>query len=163
MAETVHLYLKANGQDIKGESTQESLGRKDSIECYGVSVKANTAREPGTGIASGRRQYEPLTFKKRLDRSSPLLAKAMVENQKIDGEFKFFRPNPNGDGTTQHFYTLTVKNGRLSSMRQWSPESFSPGESNEPVLEEFAVVFGSIGWTFVDGGISHEDSWSQNR
>ena len=33
MAETVHLFLKANGTDIKGESTQTSLGRADSIEC----------------------------------------------------------------------------------------------------------------------------------
>src|SRR5688572_25005194 len=30
MAETVHLYLKANGTDIKGESSQTSLGRQDS-------------------------------------------------------------------------------------------------------------------------------------
>ena len=28
MAESVHLYLKANGTDIKGESTQTSLGRE---------------------------------------------------------------------------------------------------------------------------------------
>ena len=41
MAETVHLYLKANGTDIKGSSSQESLGRKDSIECvyYEQAVK----------------------------------------------------------------------------------------------------------------------------
>ena len=28
MAETVHLYLKSNGTDINGESTQTSLGRE---------------------------------------------------------------------------------------------------------------------------------------
>ena len=38
MAETVHLYLKANGADVKGESTQHSLGRENSIECVPVDI-----------------------------------------------------------------------------------------------------------------------------
>src|SRR5688572_18455268 len=98
MAETVHLFLKANGTDIKGDSTQHSLGRQDSIECLYYKQASITAREAGTGMATGRRQYEPLVIRKRIDKSSPLLAKAQCENQAIEGTFKFFRPNPTGDG-----------------------------------------------------------------
>ena len=76
MAETVHLYLKANGKDIKGESTQESLGRKDSIECVSYNQSVKTAREAGTGMMTGRRQYEPLRIVKRVDKASPLIKKA---------------------------------------------------------------------------------------
>ena len=53
MAETVHLYLKANGTDIKGESTQTSLGRQDSIECVYYEQGVKTAREAGSGMATG--------------------------------------------------------------------------------------------------------------
>lgn len=60
MAETVHLYLKANGTDIKGESTQVSLGREGSIECVYYEQGVITARESGSGLATGRRQYQPL-------------------------------------------------------------------------------------------------------
>ncbi len=100
MAETVHLYLKANGKDVKGESTQTSLGREGSIECIEYDQGVQTAREAATGMVTGRRQYAPLRIVKRIDRSSPLLMKALTGNEKIDGAFKFFRPNPNGDGTT---------------------------------------------------------------
>lgn len=37
-----------------------------------------TGREAGSGIATGRRQYEPLKITKRLDKSSPLLYRAMA-------------------------------------------------------------------------------------
>src|SRR5512143_3066747 len=111
MAETVHLYLKANGKDIKGESTQESLGRKDSIECVAYDQGVSTAREAATNMMTGRRQYQPLRIVKRIDKASPLLMKALTGNEKIDGVFKFFRPNPAGDGTTEQFYTVEVKEG----------------------------------------------------
>lgn len=50
MAETVHLYLKANGADINGESTQTSLGREGSIECLFFEDAVRTAREKGSEI-----------------------------------------------------------------------------------------------------------------
>jgi len=163
MAETVHLYLKANGADIKGESTQVSLGRKDSIECLYLEQAVKTAREAGSGMATGRRQYEPLLVRKRIDKSTPLIAKALVENAKIDGAFKFFRPNPTGDGTTEQFYTIEIKNGRVASQRQFVPDTIVPASSTEPPQEEVTFVFHTIKWTFTQGGISHEDTWSENR
>ena len=163
MAETVHLSLKANGQDIKGESTQQSLGRKDTIECVSYEQKVLTAREAGSGMATGRRQYEPLLIRKRIDKSSPLIMKALVENQKIDGVFKFFRPNPKGDGTTEQFYTVEIKDGRIASIDQNVPNCIAPASSTEPPLEEVSFVFHTIKWTITDGGVSHEDTWSGNR
>ena len=109
MAETVHLYLKANGQDIQGESTQIDLGRENSIECVQFKDSVRTARELGSRAAVGRRVHEPIEILKRIDKSTPLLAKALCRNERIDAEFKFFRPNPDGDGTTEHFYTVKVK------------------------------------------------------
>ena len=163
MAETVHLYLKANGTDIKGESTQTSLGRQDSIECVAYSQKVITAREAGSGMATGRRQYEPLVIRKRIDKSSPLLMKALVENQRIDATFKFFRPNVQGDGTTEQFYTVEIADGRVASIRQYVNDTIIPATATDPPLEEVTFVFHTINWTVADGGVTHEDSWSANR
>jgi hypothetical protein len=96
MAETVHLYLKANGTDIKGDSSQTSLGRENSIECVYFEQAVKTAREAGSGMATGRRQYEPLLIRKRIDKSSPLIAKALVENTVIEGEVQVLPPEPHG-------------------------------------------------------------------
>ena len=161
MAETVHLFLKANGKDIKGESTQRSLGRADSIECLSYEQECVTAREAGTALATGRRQYTPLKIRKRIDKASPLLMKALVKNEVIEAEFKFFRPSPTGDGTTEQFYTVAIKQGRISSIKQVVSDTFTPASSNEPPLEEVSFVFHTISWLYTDGGVQHEDKWDE--
>ena len=163
MAETVHLYLKASGAEIKGDSTQTSLGREGSIECVYYEQAVKTARESGSALATGRRQYEPLLIRKRIDKSTPLLAKALCNNQVIEGKFKFFRPNPNGDGTTEQFFTVEIKQGRISSQKQIVPDTIVPATSTEPPLEEVTFVFHSISWTITNGGITHDDTWDTQR
>jgi type VI secretion system secreted protein Hcp len=162
MAETVHLYLKSNGTDIKGESTQESLGRKDSIECVAYEQEVKTARELGTGMVTGRRQYAPLKIVKRIDKASPLLMKALTNNEKIDGTLKFFRPNPKGDGTTEQFFTVEIKEGHVASVKDFVPSTLEEKDRHNPPLEEVTFVFKTIKWTFTNGGITHQDSWSGN-
>lgn len=166
MAETVHLFLKANDVAIQGDSTQTSEGRADSIECISYEQEAITAREGGSAQATGRRQYKPLMIRKRIDKSSPLLAKALCENQVIDATFKFYRPRPGGDGTTENFYNVAIKKGRLASLKQVSPDCLAPALSplsDAPPLEEVGFVFHSIEWTYLDGGIQHEDTWDSPR
>ena len=162
MAETVHLYLKANGNDIQGESTQTSLGRENSIECLFFHAEVMTAREKGSGLATGRRQYQPLMVRKRIDKATPLLAKALCNNEVIEGTFKFFRPNPAGDGTTQHFYTVEISKGRVATQKMWNPDTIEPATSTMPAMEEVSFVFHTITWTYEDTGATHQDSWNAN-
>jgi type VI secretion system secreted protein Hcp len=162
MAETVHLYLKANGTDIQGESTQLSLGRENSIECLSFRDSVRTAREQSSGVASGRRTYEPVRITKRIDKSSPLLAKALTMNEVVEGVFKFFRPNPAGDGTTEHFFTVEIKEGRISQINRVSPDTIDPASATAPPLEDVSFVFGYIRWTYEPDGVEHVDQWREN-
>ncbi len=162
MAETVHLYLKSNGSDIQGESSQTSLGRENSIECVYYEQGVVTAREAGSGVATGRRQYTPLMIRKRIDKSTPMIAKALTRNEVIEGTFKFFRPNPTGDGTTEQFYTVEMREGRVASQKLISPNTIVPATAFEPPLEEVAFNFHTITWTYEDGGVTHTDSWREN-
>ena len=161
MAETVHAYIKSNGSDIQGESSQTSLGRENSIECFYFEDNVRTAREKGTGMATGRRTYEPIKFLKRIDKSSPLLAKSLCNNEVIEGSFRFFRPSPTGDGTTQQFFTVEITEGRIASIKRVSPNCIDPASSADPPLEEIQVVFHTITWTYEDGGVMHTDSWRE--
>lgn len=163
MAETVHLFLKADGKDIKGESTQTSLGRESSIECLYYEQEGIVPREAGTAAGTNRREFTKMVIRKRIDKASPLLMKAMLEHTKVEGDFKFFRPSPAGDGTTEQFYTVSIEDGRISGVRQFSPDAHEPSTSTVPPLEEVAFVFKNISWTITDGGISHKDEWAKNR
>ena len=163
MAETVHLYLKANGVDVEGESTQTSLGRENSIECLSFLDAVRTAREKGSGLATGRRTHEGVTIRKRIDKSSPILAQALCNNEVIEGVFKFFRPAPSGDGTTEHFFTIEIGEGRLSSIRRISPDVIDPASAAEPPTEEIHFVYHNITWTYDITGASAHDNWRENK
>ncbi|MEX1366590.1 MAG: type VI secretion system tube protein TssD [Nannocystaceae bacterium] len=163
MAENVHLYLKSNGEDIQGESTQTSLGRENSIECLSFVDSVRTAREKSSGLATGRRTFEPIIFRKRIDKSSPLLARSLCENEVVEGVFKFFRPNPAGDGTTEHFFTVEFGKGRLSSVRRISPDTIDPASATEPPTEEVGIVFHNITWTYEPTGASHYNDWAESQ
>lgn len=163
MAEPVHLKLKANGSDIKGESTVTSLGRADTIECLAYEQAVHAPREMTTGVATGRRDYQPLRILKRIDKASPLIYKALRANHAIEAEFLFFRPSPKGDGTTEQFYTVKITKANIASVRDYVPNVNDAQASNQPPLEEVTFRFGNIKWVFTDGGIEDEDKWAENQ
>jgi type VI secretion system secreted protein Hcp len=158
MAETVHLTLLANGVQIEGDSRQTTLGRENTIEC--LAFEATGTAPQSAGGASGRRRYLPLRIVKPIDRATPGIAKAFTENQVIEGIFRFYRPNPNGDGTTQQHFTVEIRQGRVASIRQLVPNLFDVAVADEPEREEVTFAFSTIVWTFEVGGISHEDTWT---
>jgi type VI secretion system secreted protein Hcp len=154
-AETVHLYLKINGAAVKGESTQSSLGRQDSIECiyYEHSIgSASIAAGANREVARGAPRYNPIVIRKRIDKSSPLLIKAISDNQPVEGIFKFFRPNPTGDGTTQQFYTVRFEGGHVDSIKQYVPDTIDPATASDPPMEEVTFSYSSVSFTYTDGG-----------
>ena len=161
MAQSVHLYLTANGTKIDGDSTILSLDRENSIECLSFEDSVRTAREASSGLSTGDRTYEPLRIVKRIDKSSPLLAKALCDNEVIEGTFKFFRPAPSGDGTTEQFFTVEIQEGRIGAITRVSPDVIDPASSTAPPTEEVTFVFGYIRWCYEPDGVEHVDHWSQ--
>lgn len=161
MAENVYLFLKASGTDIPGDSTVSSDGRENSIECLEYRDSVATPRDASSGMATGRRSYEPIKILKRLDRSTPLIFKALCNNEAIEATFRFFRPNPTGDGTTQHFFTVEIGQARISQIERVNPNTMQGVTATEPAYEEVSFVFGTIRACYEDGGIEHVDEWTQ--
>ncbi len=164
MAETVHLFLKAkNTGDIAGESSQTSLGRENSIECLELEWSVETAREAGSLKATGRRTYRDLRIRKRIDKATPLILKALCDNEEVDATFRFFRPDPGGTGETQQYYTLVGQKGRITKFGQFSPNSLDPASSTAPDLEDVCFRFHSLRFVYEADGVEHEDTWDQGQ
>jgi type VI secretion system secreted protein Hcp len=158
MAESISLTLSANGDDIEGDHTQTSLGRENTIEVLKLEQPMFVNIERASLRPSGRRVYMPLKFSKRMDRSTVLLRQALNENHVIAGNFRWFRPNPAGDGTTQHFFTLAFTGGRITRCELQLPDVLQAESASLPPMELVELMFDGVTWTWVDGGIEHTDS-----
>lgn len=154
MAETVHLFLKLNGAEIQGESSQSSLGRENSIEILSWSWGAEAPLRSG-GIV-GRALMGEVKYVQRIDKATPLLFKGFVNNEIAEGVFKFFRPNPTGDGTTEQFFTFEGKQGRITSVNPWSPDVINPATATMPALYQLTLQFQRVIQTYEDGGITFD-------
>lgn len=163
MAMTVHLKLKANGEDIQGESMVTTLGREDTIECFSFIYGVQSASETFSGTASGTRNYEPITIVKRIDKSTPRLWQALCQNHTVEGRFEFFRPSPAGDGTTEHFYTVEIAEGRVAGIDFSSPDAMGGAGQTEPPIEVIRFVYNNMIQTYEAGGVSHEDHFRDQK
>ena len=162
MAQTFCVRMKADGNDIKGftsVTTSGGLDRTDSIEGHYFCDSVRTAREKGSAMATGRRVYEPIVLRKRIDCASPLIAKALCDNQVIECKFEFVRPNPE-DGTSQHFFTTEIFEGRIAYIKRISPDS-SGGDASTAMEEEVGLVFHTIRWCYEPDGVEHQDNWRE--
>ena len=162
-AETVHLTLTGATQGlIKGESTQTSLGRENTIECLSYVHSLITEPDPRTGIAGEVRDHFPVTISKRIDKSSPRLFKAWRNRERLEGEFWFYRPNPTGDGTTQQFYKVFLHAAYISGIRQEVLSTLNPQTSTMPTLERISFTYSGIEEVWMPDGFSYGDDWHAN-
>lgn len=144
------LRLQVDGSDVEGESTIISMDRESTIECFGFKYDLTTPRDALTGQLTGMRVHSPVTIIKRVDKSSPLIYRALCENRHVNtAEFRFYRPASVGAGD-EHYYTILVKDGYVSEIN-------SVGRG----LERVSFVFQDITWTYENGGVTHTDNWRE--
>jgi len=80
MALNAYLTLKGQKQgNINGSVTQK--GRENSILVHAFSQEVVSPRDPASGLATGKRQHKPLLIVKEIDKSSPLLWNALINNE----------------------------------------------------------------------------------
>src|SRR6185503_19311673 len=116
----LNAYLKLKGQklgEIKGSVTQK--GREGKIAVIAVSHEIVSPRDSASGQATGKRMHKPFVITKELDKSSPLLYKALVNNEDIpEWELQFFTPQLQGASSVgqemQHF-TVRLTNANIAS------------------------------------------------
>src|SRR5262245_39408907 len=117
----LNAYLKLKGQKqgpINGSVTQ--AGRKDKIMVIAVSHEIVSPRDPASGLPTGKRQHKPMVVTKELDKSSPLLYNALVNNENIsEWELQFWTPQikaTSGTGVEVQHFTVKLVNANIASI-----------------------------------------------
>ena len=158
MAINGYLTLTAQKQgDIKGGVTQK--GREGTIAVHAFNLQIFSPRDAATGLPTGKRQHEPIRILKDVDKSTPLLWNALVNNENLTSwVLKFYAPSPNG--IEQQMYTVSLTNANIASISESMLDNEIPANANIPLREDITFTYQKITWTWTDGGITATDDWS---
>jgi type VI secretion system secreted protein Hcp len=144
--QSIYLTLRTANQKIEGGSIRR--GHEGAMSCSSYEQSVIAVRDPATGLPTGRREYAPIVCRKAVDGASPLLAKALVENQSLEAEFAFYYTTP--AGTEFASYAVNLKDARVVALRQFVAEGAPP-------TEEVSFNFRAIEWRSLDANVSYAD------
>ena len=147
----LNAYLTLKGQktgQIQGSVTQK--GREGRIMVVAVSHEIVSPRDAASGLPTGKRMHKPFVITKELDRSTPLLNRALVTNETL-AEFELTVFAKNLKGVDAPAYTVKLTQASIAPIRLV--------EKDGQLYEEVSVTYQKIEWTWIDGGITAMDDW----
>ena len=152
-----YLNCESDGNHIDGGVTKP--GRQGFIEIIGTSHTIVSPRDAASGLPTGKRSHQPFRFTKEIDKSTPILMKAMVDNATLTQfELTYWRISP----VTQFeapFYTISLENARIVGIQQEMLNTQYPENADHKEREHISLVYQNIEWTWHDGGIITQDHW----
>lgn len=153
-------FLKLEGQtqgNIKGSVTQK--GREGKIMVIAFHHEILSPRDAASGQATGRRTHQPFVITKEIDKSTPLLYNALINSERLTvWELQCFAAKSNG--TEVNYYTVKLTNAKIIEIRSIMLNNKVTENNKMPIMEEVSFVYEKIEWTWVDGGITANDSWA---
>jgi type VI secretion system secreted protein Hcp len=142
--------------DIKGSVTE--TGKEDSIRVIAASHELLCPTDATTGLPTGKRKHTPFTITKEVDRATPLLYQAMVNNESLVAwKLQFWTPSPTGQ-PFQH-YTVELTNASICDIRFEMLNNQVPENAPHREREHISFVYQFITWTWTTGGIAAQADW----
>jgi type VI secretion system secreted protein Hcp len=132
-------------------------GPEGAVIVLGFEHEVTSPRDAASGLPTGKRQHKPVRIVKAIDKSSPLLYRAITSNENLPTvEFRFHRQSDKGSGI---YYRVTLTNASVAAVRQWKPNTRDLSAERAGDLEEVSFTYQSITWRFEDGGVEQSDTW----
>lgn len=155
----LNAYLRLAGEkqgEIKGSVTQK--GREGSIMVIATNHEVFATRDAASGLPTGRRQHEPFRITKEIDKSTPLLMRTLVDNERLT-RFELQHWQPSQTGIEVQYYTIILHNARIVSIQQEMLNNKYPENMQHKEREHVSFVYEGIEWIYEDGGIMGQDDW----
>jgi type VI secretion system secreted protein Hcp len=152
-------YLTLEGETQgKIEGSCEVQGHSGKILIQAVDHRIELPKSPQTGLPSGKRQHLGITLTKEIDKSSPKIFQAQCSGEQLSKvELEFYRISPKG--TEEKYYTIRLEKAVVTSSRTWVPNCLAPENRQFGHMEDIALTYEKIVWTWEPDGIEAEDSW----
>jgi type VI secretion system secreted protein Hcp len=142
---------------IKGDVTQK--GREGDIAIIAVCNTASRQFDPATGLLTGPRTFEPFTFIKTDDRSSPQLYQALTTGEKLSVKINYFTTNQLGEEVL--FQTITLTDALITSIHEVKVDTADKqGINHFGEYEEVTMTFQKIDIENQVSKTSYSDDWT---
>jgi len=152
-------YLRLVGEtqgEIKGSVTK--IGREDTIRVIAASHEVVSPRDAASGLPTGKRQHKPFVITKEVDKSTPLLYAALVNNENLP-EWKLEYWQPSATGKEMQHYTVQLVNASIAGIRHEMLNNKYPENMQHKEREHVSFCYQKIIWTWMEGGVTAEDDW----
>ncbi|HCW0181394.1 Hcp family type VI secretion system effector [Citrobacter freundii] len=156
MANPVYLTLNGQFQGLisAGCSSLASIGNKAQL----AHLDQIMVTELNHGLSRAQNvNHQELSIHKPVDKSSPLLSKAINENECLTCDFDFYRTNR--FGINELYYKLKLINARISSINLAVPDTILNGQGQPE--ESVSFTYESISWEHCIAGTSAYSLWSE--
>ena len=161
MALTVHMKIEGRTQGMISEKCSTREGREDTIHVLRSEHAISIPKDSQDGRVRGYRTHTPLRVRKEIDRSSPMLAQALVTNELLTVTLYFYRFAPDGAGVEEQFYTITLEDANITSYKGELPFTLDDDTARFPPMETIEIAFKKITTTFEPDGVGFSDSWDK--
>ncbi|AHI34069.2 MULTISPECIES: Hcp family type VI secretion system effector [Klebsiella] len=154
MSNPAYLWLTdTNGSPITGSSLV--TGRIGAIELKAVTHHLSIPVDGNTGRLTGTRVHTPITVQKDFDKTTPLLYKALSENQTLkSATIKMYQILD--AGVESEYFNITLENVKVTGI---TPNLF-PDSGTGTHSETIQLRYEAITWKHCDGNIIYKDSWN---
>ena len=142
--------------DAQKQGVLKGGGPDNAIGCDGFELPVLAPRDAATGQVSGKRRWDPIKVTKHVDRTSPNLVQSLATNELLkEVKLRASRPRPTGLSPT--YYTVTLTNAVVASLRQYKTD---PANAGLPLLEDVTFTFQKIQIASDEGGTTVTDDTS---
>jgi type VI secretion system secreted protein Hcp len=144
---------------FKGSTTQK--GHEGKIRVASVTYGVVSPRDPASGLATGRRQEQPLIFSLLWEGCSPQFYSAAYVNETLASVlFEFFSSDRTGIEKLDH--TVKLTNASIAEVRDAYTSTSAAGAPDGNDVQTVSLTFQKIEITNTVGGITAIDEWQAN-
>ena len=156
MSSPVYIKIEGATQGLitSGASTEDSIGNRyqagheDEIMIFELSSNISMNQNVC---------FQPIDIRKPIDKSSPLLAQALTNNEILTCNFLFYRTAMSGG--IELYYKIKLTEASIVNLNFFYPNSITHNDSQPE--ESVSIRFKSVTWEHVMAGTSSYSIWDE--
>jgi type VI secretion system secreted protein Hcp len=161
-----YISMKGERQGLltAGNFTESSVGNiyqeghEDEALVQAFEHNVIIPRDPQSGQATGQRVHKPLKITKVMDKSSPLIFKALTSGERLpEVTLKFYRTS--SSGSMEHYFTIQLEDAVIVDIQSYMPHCQDPAKSHFTHMEDVYMTYRKIIKTHEIASTSESDDW----